>query len=533
MIHPALAWRRKSKDGAEPSEAVEAAAQEIDDLELKETSDDVPRAAEGTLTAVAASIKRSIAGMSRWSMADLTLGLYKLSGRHALEGAADTINGSRVSSLEELLEIQHWFGWAYAAYKKSKEKLAKDLKIEETQIIKHVFTSGVLKPAYFIAVDNVRHCVVISIRGTLAATDVLTDLNPHSEKFEGGYAHSGMLAAARWLMDNETTCLRDLLVANPEYRFVLVGHSLGAGTAALLCMLLRDCDGGSVGPLSRLGIPPSWITCWGYGCPPCVDKRLAEEAGFIRNIVLQDDVVARISPGALEDLRSEILGTDWSQAFKDGSKGKKMLELAQGTLPGVAMKYGQAALVVARSGALAGTKIHKAANWFTVGMAAAELLRSASTYRGVSTTENGDVDDDVDEKDSEIAAATLAANVAETVKDPKEAMEMERLYVPGLLYHILRKPLQPELLLELALPAAASSDDEKQRSESQETSRRTSKSSPKQKTKQPQFQHIVVRGDDPTSRFKRIVLSSTLLSDHGCHQYKESIQDAVTWIESE
>lgn len=51
---------------------------------------------EEVLTAMAASVMHSASGMSKWSMADLTLGLYKLSGRHALEGAVDTIKGAPI-----------------------------------------------------------------------------------------------------------------------------------------------------------------------------------------------------------------------------------------------------------------------------------------------------------------------------------------------------------------------------------------------------------------------------------------------------
>ena len=47
-------------------------------------------------------------------------------------------------------------------------------------------TSDVMKPAFYIAVHHRRRCVVMGIRGTNTAHDVLTDLNPHSEPFEGG-----------------------------------------------------------------------------------------------------------------------------------------------------------------------------------------------------------------------------------------------------------------------------------------------------------------------------------------------------------
>jgi hypothetical protein len=58
--------------------------------------------------------------------------------------------------------------------------------IDEKDIVKLVGTSDVMKPAFYIVVHHRRRCVVMGIRGTSAAHDVLTDLNPHSEPFEGG-----------------------------------------------------------------------------------------------------------------------------------------------------------------------------------------------------------------------------------------------------------------------------------------------------------------------------------------------------------
>lgn len=69
---------------------------------------------------------------------------------------------------------------------------------------------------------------------------------------------------------------------------VLVGHSLGAGTAALLSLLLRGTECTPIEPSSHgLKVPPGMITCWGFGCPPCVDLNLANSASFINNVVLQ------------------------------------------------------------------------------------------------------------------------------------------------------------------------------------------------------------------------------------------------------
>lgn len=58
--------------------------------------------------------------------------------------------------------------------------------IREEDIVKLVSASDVMKPAFYIVKHHRRRCVVMGIRGTSEAYDVLTDLNPHSEPFEGG-----------------------------------------------------------------------------------------------------------------------------------------------------------------------------------------------------------------------------------------------------------------------------------------------------------------------------------------------------------
>lgn len=60
------------------------------------------------------------------------------------------------------------------------------IQVPEEDIVKLVGTSAVMQPSYHIVVHHQRRCVVMSIRGTYTAKDVLTDLNPHSEPFEGG-----------------------------------------------------------------------------------------------------------------------------------------------------------------------------------------------------------------------------------------------------------------------------------------------------------------------------------------------------------
>ena len=56
--------------------------------------------------------------------------------------------------------------------------------------------SFIILAPFYIAADNERREIIISIRGTLSATDILTDINAvedtlNTELFGSGYCHSG------------------------------------------------------------------------------------------------------------------------------------------------------------------------------------------------------------------------------------------------------------------------------------------------------------------------------------------------------
>lgn len=52
-----------------------------------------------------------------------------------------------------------------------------------------------------------------------------------------GHSHFGMLASARWIKGEVSTALRNARTLQPDYALTLVGHSMGAGTAAMLTMM--------------------------------------------------------------------------------------------------------------------------------------------------------------------------------------------------------------------------------------------------------------------------------------------------------
>lgn len=105
-----------------------------------------------------------------------------------------------------------------------------------------------------------------------------------------------------------------------------------------------------------------------------------------------------------------------------------------------------------------------------------------------------------------------ASSQALAVVEGKELLEKNRLYVPGVLYHVMRRPLHPREKSPDGRPVCSG------------TGIRVEKESP--------YRHIVVKGDDPSSRFQRIVLSRSLIADHFLSRLQDAVEDALRWQHS-
>jgi hypothetical protein len=88
------------------------------------------------------------------------------------------------------------------------------------------------------------------------------------------------------------------------YSIMLVGHSLGAGAAALMAMMYK-----------RGGI--SHLSCYAFATPNCVSLSLAEGCDdYVTSVVFRDDIIARFSPEALAGLHRQLLDFDLATALQ-------------------------------------------------------------------------------------------------------------------------------------------------------------------------------------------------------------------------
>lgn len=189
----------------------------------------------------------------------------------------------------------------------------KESGLEETEMAYAQFRCAVDgHTPYAIIIDHDWQSIVIAIRGSESLEDVLTSLTvrPTSLEevgnlcgFDGRdlYAHSGMLRSTKWIYEDIQSkgVLHKLLLDGDSkfvnYRLRITGHSLGAGCASILSLMLRPKH------------PNLRAHCF---CPPgCT---LSERAAimcedFLTSYVNNDDIIPRLSVNSMENLRFEVV----------------------------------------------------------------------------------------------------------------------------------------------------------------------------------------------------------------------------------
>ncbi|ORY84419.1 hypothetical protein BCR37DRAFT_386580 [Protomyces lactucae-debilis] len=188
---------------------------------------------------------------------------------------------------------------------------------------------------YFVSVDHQSQSVVVSLRGTLGFSDLLTDLtaeyHPYTRRGARGqpeqhFVHKGVLEAAQRLASNTAllACINTALRQRPHFGLVLTGHSLGGSVAALLALEwslpAQQVTGdvqlpGYAHYLQLQGLPTVPISSFGYGTPACLSPSMCcATAGLIVTCVNGFDVVPSLSFGLVHDFKSisQVLSQDES-----------------------------------------------------------------------------------------------------------------------------------------------------------------------------------------------------------------------------
>ncbi|KAG1049931.1 hypothetical protein G6F43_007764 [Rhizopus delemar] len=195
--------------------------------------------------------------------------------------------------------------------KSNKEAIVRYLKIPQEDLLGYEYglrKGAVFQPSYFVSYDQVHEAVVLGIRGTWSLYDCITDLVCEYRPWKGGLVHSGLLASAQWFF---TRIIPQIFVYVREQKvkrvssFIITGHSLGAGTAAILTMMVAD----HIDQLRELSNNPDFkVRCYGYAPVACASLDLCEKyKEYINSFVCHDDLVARLSYGAASCAKELIM----------------------------------------------------------------------------------------------------------------------------------------------------------------------------------------------------------------------------------
>ncbi|KAL8284122.1 hypothetical protein RQP46_004871 [Phenoliferia psychrophenolica] len=216
-------------------------------------------------------------------------------------------------------------------------------------------------PQFYLLRDDLHAEVICVIRGTQSLADIRTDLEASLEDVHlpslddptvsvTFRAHAGILAAARKLLDAESSPLfsklKTVLEEHAGYRLVLTGHSLGAAIASSLALLIGQytpanertppslpgpiCPDGQWTINSSCGLPanrPLRAICFAH--PTTVDIALSRRCALgadplVLSISLASDVVTRMGVPQVRELRRALgrLATTRRGFLKEKAEGE-------------------------------------------------------------------------------------------------------------------------------------------------------------------------------------------------------------------
>ncbi|XP_068002875.1 diacylglycerol lipase-beta isoform X1 [Melanerpes formicivorus] len=165
------------------------------------------------------------------------------------------------------------------------------------------FHNKIYEIPFYVALDHKKEAIVVAVRGTLSFEDILTDLSADCEDLtledvlENGFVHKGITQAANYIYRKliNDGILNQAFTIAPEYKLVIVGHSLGGGTASILAIMLRN------------SFPT--LRCYAFSPPGgLLSKSLADYTKrFIVSVIVGKDLVARLSMPNMEDLKRRIV----------------------------------------------------------------------------------------------------------------------------------------------------------------------------------------------------------------------------------
>jgi hypothetical protein len=234
-------------------------------------------------------------------------------------------NGAKVVNKDDYRDLLGLLELANIAYEEDTEVLREQVKGHGYELNHHYINDKAGDVGYYIALDHSQKVLLLSIKGTSSFSDCITDCvavtMPHActpnDPFSGSNdereirCHEGILAAALKLLGDVEDAINQLAL-NAGYTVKIVGHSLGAGTAALLGILLRTRGDDRMRD-------PDFLHVWAFASPPVLDIASSLDAkSFITTVVNKRDLVPRCSIANLKIVTTILSNLAKELAADDG-----------------------------------------------------------------------------------------------------------------------------------------------------------------------------------------------------------------------
>mmetsp|Transcript_23760 Transcript_23760/g.33220 ORF Transcript_23760/g.33220 Transcript_23760/m.33220 type:complete len:498 (+) Transcript_23760:97-1590(+) len=152
---------------------------------------------------------------------------------------------------------------------------------------------------HMVVVDHARKAIVLAVRGTFSISEIVTDLEGYGVPFCGGEAHAGMAKMARAVWNQATEAVLasfEKLPNGKDYdQLIVTGHSLGAGVACLITVMLYH---------EKLLPPNIQVKCFAYAPPPVFHPLDVAQSACDNTVafVHNSDVVPSLSVNSIRRL---------------------------------------------------------------------------------------------------------------------------------------------------------------------------------------------------------------------------------------
>lgn len=184
--------------------------------------------------------------------------------------------------LRQMLDYAHW------AYLSSYTELSESLSSRGYQVLRHDVATEPGRVGHYIALNYTERTCLIGLKGTSTFSDVLTDVVgaclPHTlPDKQDIICHEGIFTAATMVADDLELFLKELIIPQ-QFKILITGHSLGAGTACLLGIILKS----RIQPIDLVVVAFATPAVLSYkACLDCLE--------FCTSVVNNSDMVPRLS----------------------------------------------------------------------------------------------------------------------------------------------------------------------------------------------------------------------------------------------